>query len=254
MQSPLVIKLSGKALESEDKLRKFLSCIDCRKPTILVHGGGVEVDSLLNKLGLETTKIEGIRVTSQKELPYVLGALAGTCNKKLQAMMQEQQKTAIGLLCTDGNTLKVTRLPSRYGFVGTTEACDKAFLQLLFTYNITPVISSIGIDENGNLLNINADDVALSLAVLFKSPLLFVSDVPGVYDAKGEIIRTLNEDGFNDLKDKKVIKDGMLVKVKAALNASKQTSKEVVIFSINDTSSFSNLYSLRHLGTTINAN
>ena len=247
-----VIKLSGKALEDKKALKELFTAIKGHK-AIIVHGGGIEVDDLLKKLNLTTEKIEGIRVSPKEQMPYICAALAGSCNRYLQADAKASGLNALGLIATDGDSVKVEPMDAKFGNVATAKALDSTFLLNLINNGITPVIASIGMDNEGNVYNINADDVALAIATLLKSPLFFISDVKGVKDADGNIIEQLTETQAYDLIDKKVITDGMIVKVKTALSASKTIGRPVFIASLQDPLLLSNLFSLRRIGTAFSA-
>lgn len=249
MTEPLVIKLSGKALVDENKLLDFFSSLRDITP-IFVHGGGIEVDNILKAMHFDIKKIDGLRVSTKEQMPFITAALAGLCNKKLQAILQKAHIKAQGLLCTDLNMTKLSLLDSKYGYVGISEPCDKSFLEFLLDNKITPVIASIGIDDNGNLVNVNADDVAKSIATLFACPLIFLSDVLGVFDKNLQVIESIDNKSFATLKANGTIKDGMAVKVQEALDASLKTKAPVFITSL-DNPSLKDIKALRRLGSKI---
>ncbi|SPT71675.1 Acetylglutamate kinase [Anaerobiospirillum thomasii] len=254
MTTPLVIKLSGKALKDKDKLSTLFEAFDSLdKNIVIVHGGGVEVDALLEALDFKTTRLDGLRVSPKEQMPYISAALCGMCNKELQSMLIAKGHRALGLLATDGNTTKACVLDEKYGCVGTVSAGSDEFLHSLFAMNIIPVISSIGIDDKGTLLNINADDVALSVAALLHAPLVYLSDVAGVLDLAGNLIESIDTKKACELIAQGIITDGMAVKVKAALKASTLTGAKIFIASYSDPELKASLKSLRRLGTSIYA-
>ncbi|WP_303962309.1 acetylglutamate kinase [Succinatimonas hippei] len=244
-----VIKLSGKALENKAALKALFSAVKDKK-VIFVHGGGVEVDALLKQLNLKTEKIDGIRVSPPEQMPYITAALAGLCNRYLQADAKACGLNALGLIATDGDSVTLSAFDKKFGNVANALPANGKFISLLLENKITPFIASIGIDENGDVYNINADDVALAIARVFNAPLFFISDVKGVKDADGNIIENLSEDTALELISKKVITDGMIVKVKTALDAAKLTHRPVFIASLNDPDLISNLFTLRRIGTS----
>lgn len=244
-----VIKLSGKALENKAALKALFSAVKDKK-VIFVHGGGVEVDALLKQLNLKTEKIDGIRVSPPEQMPYITAALAGLCNRYLQADAKACGLNALGLIATDGDSVTLSAFDKKFGNVATALPANGKFISLLLENKITPFIASIGIDKNGDVYNINADDVALAIARVFNAPLFFISDVKGVKDADGNIIENLSEDTALELISKKVITDGMIVKVKTALDAAKLTHRPVFIASLNDPDLISNLFTLRRIGTS----
>lgn len=244
----VVIKLSGKALEHEERLIELFAAVK-NLNAIIVHGGGVEVDDLLAKLSINTEKIDGIRVSNATAMPYIVAGLAGICNKKLQAIAIKANCKALGLICTDGNTLKLRPYDQKYGFVASSQGNDKAFVSALLEQKILPIICSVGIDDNGITYNVNADDVASSLANLFKCPIYFISDVIGVLDKNKELIESLDNKKIEQLILDKTITEGMIAKVKYALEASYQCANNVYICSINDPQLCTSISRLRRLGT-----
>lgn len=252
IKGPPIIKLSGKALSDTENLKKLFQTIGSHT-AIIVHGGGVEVDALLKKVGIVSQKIDGIRVSPASDMPYICGALCGMCNKQLQGLAIAQHKNALGLLATDGNTITLQKFDEKYGKVASAIPHDGKFIQSLLESGILPIICSIGIDDKGELYNINADDVASALAKLFNSDLYFISDVKGVLDGNGKQIECLNNKSVAKLIEDKIITDGMIVKVKMALDVANNTKTAVTIASINDPQLFANLFSLRRFGTTFNA-
>lgn len=244
-----VIKLSGKALNDRDNLKRLFELLRGRK-AVIVHGGGVEVDDILSKMGFKSEKIEGLRVSPKEQMPYITAALSGICNKKLQALALSCGSNALGLLATDGGSVGLDKLGKRFGQVASATPGDGSFLQGLMDNGILPVVCSIGIDGQGELYNINADDLAAALARLFHSRLYFISDVRGVFDEKREIIDELNENKVNELIAKKVIIDGMLVKVRMALEVARKTGTDVTIASLEDPRLYESLFGPGRFGTT----
>ncbi len=231
---PVIIKLSGKNLSTPDLLEQFFKNLD--KKAVIVHGGGVIVDDLLKKLAIVTPKIDGIRVSPKEAMPYITGMLSGFCNKNLQALALSCGKKALGLCATDGDAVVLKPMDAKFGQVASAAANDSKFLQMLLNEGFVPLISSIGI-KDGTLYNINADDVALALAKLFKAPLILVSDVSGVLDDKGHLIPQIDEALGEELIARGVVTEGMVVKVRSALAASKETLNKVILTSLKDLSS-----------------
>lgn len=235
---PLVIKLSGKALAAENELLTlFKSLQEARRPFILVHGGGVEVDRLMTDLKRDVKRIDGLRVSPAEDMPLIAGALAGTCSLMLRGLAVKAGLTPLGLVATDLNLSVVLPQDARLGRVAKAapgpETAGRRLLSLMAT-GLTPVLSSVGIDDEGRLWNINADDAALAVAVLLKAPLIFLSDVRGVLDADKALIRTLSPDTAQALIAQGVISGGMTVKVNAAFAAAEATKAPVAVASVFD--------------------
>lgn len=248
----IVVKLSGKALHNEQALGALFTQLQVQgQQAIVVHGGGVEVDQILKALDFSTTKKDGIRVSPREQMPYIAGTLAGQCNKLLQGVAVKNGLRAVGMLCTDYDLCSLKPYPQEYGQVASCVAQDGSMVELLMQKGFTPVICSIGLDQQGELFNINADEVAAALAQAFHAPLVFFSDVPGVLDANGEVIELINDTVCQDMIASGVITEGMAVKVKNALQVAKSSGAPVFIASIFDEQALHNLATLRRIGTTI---
>lgn len=248
----LIVKLSGKALNDKAALSNLFTQFKGQK-FMVVHGGGVEVDHILSALGFTTTKLEGIRVSPAEQMPYITGALAGQCNKILQGVAVSVGLKAFGMLCTDFGLCKLSLYPKEYGFVANALPGDKEMIDLLLDKGVVPIVSSIGLNEEGQLCNINADMVAEALATMYSAPLIYLSDVMGVLDGNKEVIPEIDEVKLNDLVADGTITEGMAVKVKCAAAVAKKTGEPVYIGSIFDTESINSFTKLRRIGTTIRA-
>ncbi|MCR5535988.1 MAG: acetylglutamate kinase [Succinivibrio sp.] len=248
MDDITVVKLSGKALSGTAELSRLFSRSLGHK-LVLVHGGGVEVDSLFEALKLKVEKREGLRVSPREQMPYISAALSGMCGKKLQGLAVGSGLNAVSLLCTDGHTLKVSLKDPALGMVGSVEPSEADFLVNLLRAGVTPLLCSLGLDAQGQLYNINADDVAEAVAVLLHAPLYLISDVKGVLDAKGQLLESLDEQSCEDLIRTGVITEGMAVKVRSALRASRLIKKPVYIASYRDEQLADRIFSGQGVGT-----
>ncbi len=238
-QVPLIIKLGGALLETEGALAAFIGGIrnflqQTPRPLVLVHGGGCLVDDLLKSLGMTSTKKNGLRVTPFDQIPYVVGALAGTANKQMMAEAIAQRLNPVGLSLADGGLCTVEQLDPELGAVGDCKPNNPALLHALLAQSFLPVISSIGISPDGKLMNVNADQAAIALAELLDADLLMLSDVVGILDANKELIPELNTEKTAQLVADGVITDGMAVKVNAALKVSAAINKPIVVASWKD--------------------
>ena len=224
---PLLIKLGGAVLENEQALANLFSALTLylqkqQRPLLLVHGGGVIVEDVLNKMNIVSQKKDGLRITPFEQIPYVAGALAGTSNKLLMAKALQANLSAVGLSLADGFSCNVTQLDPDLGAVGVCAPNNPALINGLLAGGHLPVISSIGIGEDGRLYNVNADQAAIAICELVGAELVFLSDVDGVWDAQKQVIPELNTQLADTLISDNVIQDGMAVKVKAALQAAEQ--------------------------------
>lgn len=251
LDNAVVVKLSGKALGGVEELSKLFTAYRGQK-LVVVHGGGVEVDALFKALNLEVKKKNGLRVSPREQMPYISAALAGMCNKGLQALAIKNGLNALGMLASDGKTITVRQLSKDLGMVGAVEPNDKKYLTLLLENGYTPIIASLAHDDNGDLYNVNADDAALAIARVLNAPLYYISDVPGVLDKEGKLIDELDENKVNALIADGTIYGGMTVKVKSAIDATKLIKKPVYIASFKDPNLAENLISRSRLGTVFN--
>ena len=224
---PLLIKLGGAVLENDQALTNLFSALTAylekqQRPLLLVHGGGVIVEDVLTKMNIVSQKKNGLRITPFEQIPYVAGALAGTSNKLLMAKALQAGLSAVGLSLADGFSCKVTQMDPELGAVGICSPNNPSLINGLLAGGHLPVISSIGIGDDGRLYNVNADQAAITICDLIGAELVFLSDVDGVWDSQKQVIPELNTTLANTLIAENVIQDGMAVKVKAALQAADQ--------------------------------
>lgn len=236
MATPLVLKLGGALLENETALEKlFIALNDYKavaaRPLILVHGGGCFVDQLLAKMDIVSEKKNGLRVTPFEDIGYITGALAGTANKVLMAQGLKLGAKVVGLSLADGGITKVTQSAAGLGAVGECEAGEPALLTSLLSGGFLPIISSIGIDAQGQLLNVNADQAATAICEVLNADLVMLSDVAGILDADMQLIPVMNSSYADELITAGVIDGGMEVKVRAALKAANSLNREVKLAS-----------------------
>ena len=231
---PLVIKLGGAVLSCHETLNKLFAAINqyqakSPRPLLLVHGGGYLVDELLAKLQLETVKKEGLRVTPSTQIPLIVGALAGTANKMLQGHAIKSGVKTAGLCLADGGLCHVTELDPELGAVGKAAPGNGALVSQIMAAGCLPIISSIGLTTEGEMMNVNADQAAVAVAAALDAELVLLSDVSGVLDGKGHLIPTLTETQSEALIQQAVITDGMVVKVRAAFEAAKALGRPIEV-------------------------
>ncbi|HDL6964455.1 TPA: acetylglutamate kinase [Yersinia enterocolitica] len=256
MINPLVIKLGGVLLDSEEALeRLFTALVTYRekheRPLVIMHGGGCLVDDLMKKLALPVVKKNGLRVTPADQIDIITGALAGTANKTLLAWAVKHDINAVGLCLGDGNTVSVTPLDATLGHVGKAEAGSPALVQTLLAANYMPIISSIGITKEGSLMNVNADQAATALAATLGADLILLSDVSGILDGKGQRIAEMTTQKAEQLIAQGIITDGMVVKVNAALDAARSLGRPVDIASWRHADQLPALFNGVPIGTRI---
>ncbi len=253
-QRPLVIKLGGAVLSSTETLTELFKTVSnyqqqAQRSLVIVHGGGYLVDELMAKLQLETVKKEGLRVTPKEQIGYITGALAGTANKMLQGQAMKNGVNAMGLSLADGGLCKITQLNPELGNVGLVTAGDATILNAVLATQVTPIISSIGITAEGELMNVNADQAAVAVATALDADLVLLSDVAGVLDGEKQLIASLDSEQAELLIQQEVITDGMIVKVRAALEAAQELGRAIEVASWRSPEKLAELFIGNSIGT-----
>nr|WP_154325488.1 acetylglutamate kinase [Pantoea sp. 201603H] len=256
MTNPLIIKLGGVLLDSEEALERLFHALvtyreSHQRPLLIVHGGGCLVDELMKKLALPVEKKMGLRVTPADQIDIITGALAGTANKTLMAWAKKNGINAVGLSLADGDSVNVTQLDPALGHVGNATPGSPLLLNTLLSSGFLPVISSIGITEAGELMNVNADQAATALAATLGADLILLSDVSGILDGKGQRIAEMTAAKAEQLIAQGIITDGMIVKVNAALDAARTLGRPVDIASWRHAEQLPTLFNGVSIGTRI---
>ena len=217
----IVIKLGGSTLETQrDALEDIVWLRSLGAQPVLVHGGGPEINSWLDRLGIPHRFERGLRVTDTETLEVVRMALAGKVNGELVQALTRLGGRAIGLTGLDGALLRARPVSERLGFVGEVVEVDPNPIETLSDAGYIPVVAPLAIGPDGEALNVNADDAAADLARgLRATKLLYISDVPGVMDANGDLISVLTDEDARRLIAEGAIKGGMIPKVEACLRA-----------------------------------
>jgi acetylglutamate kinase len=189
---------------------------------IVVHGGGPQINRTLERLGIKSNFVNGLRVTDAETMEVVEMVLVGTINSHLVTEINEAGGCAIGLTGGDGNFLhaKKSTRNGDLGFVGEPEHVDVGVLDRFRQTNMIPVIAPVGVGAHGESFNINADTVAGAVAAAVKAArFLLLTDVPGVLDARKELISELSAAEARRLIDNGTISGGMIPKVETCLGA-----------------------------------
>lgn len=237
-----VVKIGGNVIDAPTALANFISLFSkMGGPKILVHGGGKEATRLSKELGIETTMIEGRRVTDRATLDIVTMTYAGLINKRIVVMLQAFGCNALGFSGADGKLIKATRRPATpidYGYVGDIDpkGVNDKFLRVLLGAGITPVVCAICYDGKDTLLNCNADSVAAAMAIgasrIAPTVLTYCFEKAGVLanvDDETSVIPLITKENFKTLKDEGIIAKGMIPKVTNALAAASKGVEEVRI-------------------------
>lgn len=200
---------------------------------ILVHGGGPEISAMLKKLSIESHFENGLRVTDDDTMEVVQMVLAGKVNKSLAADLSALGGRAVGLCGIDGGLIKVHQKSEKLGHVGEIDEINTKILDDLLDGGFIPVISSIGIDDDGNPYNINADTAAAKIAAaLHAESMVVMSNINGVLrdkDDENSLISQMSLADAEELKKSGIIASGMIPKVDCCTNAVKEGVKKVFI-------------------------
>jgi acetylglutamate kinase len=230
----VVVKYGGAAMKDgslkEGVIRDlvFMSCVGIRP--VLVHGGGPEINSWLEKLGIEPQFKDGLRVTDSATMDVVEMVLVGRVNKEIVSLIDRSGGSAVGLCGKDGNLI-VARPDGRegIGFVGEVSGVNVEILNTLVKSGYIPVVSSVAADEKGQAYNINADTVAGEIAAaLGAEKLILMTDTPGwMRDFKdpGTLIRQVDIQGARALIDDGTVSGGMIPKLTCCVRSLAQGVK-----------------------------
>lgn len=217
-----VIKLGGATLENERLLhtcgKAIADLVTDGNRVAVVHGGGVQLTRTLARMGKQSQFISGLRVTDAETRDTALMVLGGRVNKSLVAAIGTHGQSAVGLTGGDGHVFlaRKKRTEPDLGYVGEIAASDPRWLEAIWTMNAVPVISSIALGFDGEYYNINADEMASACAVSTQAnALVFLTDVPGVKGADGNVLRWLTLREIPELERQRVVFGGMLPKLNA---------------------------------------
>lgn len=235
-----IIKIGGNVINNEEELHSFLKDFAALEgPKILVHGGGRKASEVSAAMGLEPKMINGRRVTDEATVEVVTMVYAGLLNKKITAKLQSLGCNAMGLSGADANCILAHKRIVKevdYGFAGDIDAINSEIIDVLLKNKVTPVFCAITHDNNGQLLNTNADTIASEVAIgmsnLYKTELNFVFELKGVLENiedKNSVIKEINPEKYKQLVAKGIIADGMLPKMHNCFNSLKKGVSKVKI-------------------------
>ena len=222
----IVVKLGGATLDDAALLHRAAQAIKQladEHQVAVVHGGGTALTRMLTKMGKTSEFINGLRVTDAETRDFAVMVLAGQMNKQLVAALAAAGQPSMGLCGGDGLAFRARKKISighDLGFVGEISAVDPRWINTIWQQHSVPVISSVALGGDGQYYNVNADQMAAACAVACQAnALIFLTDVPGVKDADGLVIRWLKLNEASELAEKSVICGGMLPKLEACRQA-----------------------------------
>lgn len=232
----VVIKYGGAAMIRDDLKAGFCRDIALLRfvgvHPIVVHGGGPKVTELMRRLGKDATFVDGLRVTDKETVDIAEMVLCGLVGKEIVARINQEGGRAVGLSGKDAGLIRARKLeyvreedatPVDMGYVGEITAIDGSLLTTLDGAGFIPVISSLGVSEDGHAYNINADTVAGEIAhALHAERLILLTDTPGILrdvNDPGSLISTVTQSEIGELRREGIISKGMIPKVEACLRA-----------------------------------
>ena len=232
-----IIKYGGHAMGEDELSRAFASDVVLIKQVginpVVVHGGGPQIGQMLERLKIKSSFIDGLRVTDRETVEIVEMVLSGSINKQIVTMINEFGGNAIGLSGKDGGLIRAEKMRRRQrvtdsniekildlGFVGEPTRINPHLLETFEESDIIPVIAPIGVGSRGETYNINADTAAGAIAVAAGATrLLLLTDVPGVMDKDGNVIKELTASEARRMIADGTIHGGMIPKVETCLHA-----------------------------------
>jgi len=225
----VVVKLGGTTLADQRQVLVDVAAVARKRPIVLVHGGGKRMTEWLERLGVQSRFVNGLRVTDPAALEVAAAVLRGVVNSELVTTLRDEGCDAVGLSGVDGGLLIGRRVPE-VGLVATVTGVRRDLIDSLLVGGQVAVVAPLARDEEGIVCNVNADDVASGLAAgLGARQLVLMTDVDGVRDATGRKLDSLTVAEAEALIADGTISGGMVPKVKAALAALAWDDAEAII-------------------------
>ncbi len=233
----VVVKYGGNAMINPDLKQQVMDDIVLLwligVKVVLVHGGGPEITSMMDKLGKKPEFVDGLRVTDKETVDIVQMVLAGKVNKTLVTLLEHRGGKAIGLCGMDGNLIQAKMKNPKLGYVGEVTKINIGSVSDLLEKGYIPVISTLGCDEDGNAYNINADTAAAHIAgALGAERFILMTDIAGILRDKDDpstLIPEIALSETDELFNSGIISSGMIPKVQCCVTAIKAGVKNVVI-------------------------
>ena len=229
----IIIKFGGSVLNDPKLFEIFIQDIAILKKLgfspIIVHGGGKRISNKLNELNIKNNFIKGLRVTDKDTINIVEDVLTNF-NKEIAKALEEHSCKTKKITSKKNNIITVKPESKELGFVGTPVHIKMEFLKEIIKANEVPIIAPLGLDENNQTFNINADTVAGSIAKALKARrLIIISDVEGVLDNDKKLIPEIDSIKVKSLIDQKIISGGMIPKINNCIDVASNGVKGVVI-------------------------
>lgn len=235
----VVVKYGGNAMINPELKQAVMSDIILLTlvgiKIVLIHGGGPEISGMLKKLGIESKFVNGLRYTDKETAEVVQMVLAGKTNKDLVSLVERCGGKAVGLCGIDGAMIKAKPMEDDfdYGFVGDITEIDPKPIEKVLEEGYIPVIATVGIDDNGQVYNINADTAAAEIAAaLCAENIITLSDIPGLLKDVNDpstLISEIHVDEVPSLIESGIISGGMIPKMKSCEKAVRSGVKKAVM-------------------------
>jgi acetylglutamate kinase len=240
----IVVKYGGNAMTDIALQKSFAHDVVLLKLVgmnpVVVHGGGPQIEQLLERLNIKSQFVQGMRVTDADTMDVVEMVLGGAVNKDIVTLINQAGGKAVGLTGQDGNLIRARKMmisakddPAQkidIGMVGEIASIDPGVIAALEQGGFIPVVAPIGIGEDGETFNINADLVAGKLAEVLKAEkLVLLTNTPGVLDKQGNLLTGITPRQIDDMLEDGTLSGGMLPKISSALDAARSGVKSVHI-------------------------
>lgn len=253
----VVIKIGGSIIAELPKsfYQEILFLLSKGWFPVIVHGGGPSISKVLSRMGVQSSFINGLRVTDLETLDVVQMVLNGKENSEVVKGIFKAGGRAMGLSGIDDGMIIAEQLDPILGYVGNVKKITFPLLKYFQSSGTIPVISPLGIDESGQIFNINADTVAQAVAVKLQAKkILMVSDIPGIYHTENgekKILHLLTPEDIEDLKSSNQVTNGMIPKVEAAVHCLEQGIDDIYILDGREEGVLSKIYNEQLVGTKI---
>jgi len=223
----VVIKYGGNAMETPELAELFTQDVVLMRLVgmrpVVVHGGGPQISDLMRRLGKEPEFVDGLRVTDGETIDIVRMALVGKVNREVVAGLNRHGTYAVGLSGEDASLITVDQRDPRLGFVGDVRQIQPAIVEGILREDMIPVVATIGVDDDGQAYNVNADTAAGAIAqALGAEKLVYLTDVAGIYEDYGDktsLISQIDAAGLAQLLASGTLSEGMIPKVRSCVDA-----------------------------------